>query len=285
MKDTSAAVIEHLSRSATTLCMCVKVTRTDSEVFGFTDHDRSLIVDGVTFTATRGITLSAITTSSGMDVDNVDVDGYLGDVTEDDVRASLWDGAAVNVFEVDWTGGTVGLNRLKRGIIGEITIEDNKLRIEIRGLSQKLQAPIGETCSRFCKADLFDTRCKVVDTEGEWKFSASVVTAFDPQRTITFGALTQAADFFTNGKLECTTGDNDGFTREIKLHTTGSPSGAIIEIFEAFPYDIEAGDEFTVWAGCQKRYEEDCIDKFDNGINFRGFPWLPGPDDSFEGPI
>jgi hypothetical protein len=41
------------------------------------------------------------------------------------------------------------------------------------------------------------------------------------------------------------------------------------------PYDIQVGDTFTVVPGCRKRRTEDCIVKFNNIVNFRGFRGCP----------
>src|SRR5213076_1007453 len=77
---------------------------------------------------------------------------------------------------------------------------------------------------------------------------------------------------------------------------TLSGGSGIFELFEALPSPITAADtpgtpfpppnrgtpapsvpdNFTVYAGCQKRFYEDCIGKFGNALNFRGFPHLPG---------
>ena len=41
---------------------------------------------------------------------------------------------------------------------------------------------------------------------------------------------------------------------------------------------IAIGDAFTAVAGCQKRHDVDCRDKFGNLLNFQGEPHLPGID-------
>lgn len=41
--------------------------------------------------------------------------------------------------------------------------------------------------------------------------------------------------------------------------------------------EIAEGDLFAVTAGCDKRFAT-CVEKFANGINFRGFPHMPGND-------
>jgi uncharacterized phage protein (TIGR02218 family) len=43
------------------------------------------------------------------------------------------------------------------------------------------------------------------------------------------------------------------------------------------PYTIETGDRFTIVAGCDKS-SKTCIEKFNNIINFRGEPDVPGTD-------
>jgi uncharacterized phage protein (TIGR02218 family) len=48
-----------------------------------------------------------------------------------------------------------------------------------------------------------------------------------------------------------------------------------IELWRSMPAPIEAGDTFVVTAGCDKTFAT-CAAKFSNGLNFRGFPHIPG---------
>jgi hypothetical protein len=50
------------------------------------------------------------------------------------------------------------------------------------------------------------------------------------------------------------------------------------------PYPIVTGDACTLYAGCMKRFIEDCKTKFDNTVRFRGFPFVPGDDQIYRGP-
>ena len=43
------------------------------------------------------------------------------------------------------------------------------------------------------------------------------------------------------------------------------------------PEPVAAGDSFTVTAGCDKQFQT-CHDRFNNVVNFRGFPHIPGND-------
>ncbi len=40
---------------------------------------------------------------------------------------------------------------------------------------------------------------------------------------------------------------------------------------------MQAGDAFTIRPGCDKSFAT-CRAKFDNAVNFRGFPHVPGTD-------
>jgi uncharacterized phage protein (TIGR02218 family) len=49
------------------------------------------------------------------------------------------------------------------------------------------------------------------------------------------------------------------------------------ELWQAMPEPVAAGDSFTVTAGCDKQFQT-CHDRFNNVVNFRGFPHIPGND-------
>ena len=50
------ALKAHLAGGATTLARCFAVARRDGTVMGFTDHDRDVVFDGITFRADSGLT-------------------------------------------------------------------------------------------------------------------------------------------------------------------------------------------------------------------------------------
>ena len=55
MREIPDGLAAHLQREATTLCRCWSLTRRDGEVMGFTDHDRPLAFDGISFAAVTGL--------------------------------------------------------------------------------------------------------------------------------------------------------------------------------------------------------------------------------------
>jgi hypothetical protein len=91
VKVVPIALATHTASGSTTLATCWKVTRSDAQVFGFTDHDRDLVVSGVTYRATSGYTRTAVQDGSALGVDNLDLEGVFDDdaITELDLRAGL----------------------------------------------------------------------------------------------------------------------------------------------------------------------------------------------------
>jgi uncharacterized phage protein (TIGR02218 family) len=283
MKTISAGLATHLAGEVTTLATCWKCTLRSGTVVAFTDHDRDLVVDAVTYQTAAGYTRSAISTTAGLDVDNLELEGVLAapSITEADLAAGVWDYAQIQIFLVNWADLTQGTLKLRRGFLGEVSAGRAQFTAELRGLAQVLQQTIGEVYSPACKADLFDARCKLVDTEATWKFSGiAVSTIVAAQRQWTSVGLAQAADFFTAGRVEWQTGLNAGLFMEIKTHA----SGGNITLQEPMPYTVSVGDTYRIWAGCRKRYTEDCGTKFSNQVNYRGFPHLPGNDAILRGP-
>lgn len=78
---------------------------------------------------------------------------------------------------------------------------------------------------------------------------------------------------YETGLIQWVSGANAGLRNVIR--TWDSPTKGIKTYFRA-PHDIEVGDRFIYIRSCQKRFLEDCLGVFGNGINFRGFPHLPG---------
>jgi len=164
MKAVSTALAAHLAGPVTTLATCWRISRTDGVVFRFTDHDQDLAVDGEVYEANAAYSRTAISNDAGMGVDNLDVEGVFDSaaVTEEELRAGLFDRAEVRIFLVNWADPSMGALRLRRGWFGEVVLtEQGVFRTELRGLTQALQQRIGELYSPECRADLGDHRCRV----------------------------------------------------------------------------------------------------------------------------
>ena len=80
--------------------------------------------------------------------------------------------------------------------------------------------------------------------------------------------------WFAGGVLTWESGANAG--RSIEVKDWRREDGRI-EMFLPMGYAIQPGDAFRIHPGCNKHLDT-CIDRFDNVLNFRGEPYVPGQD-------
>ena len=277
MKSISDALAAHLAGGTTTLCNCWKLTRRDGHVMGFTDHDDDLAFDGVTYEAVAGFTASAIESSAGLAVDNLDLAGGLNSerLDEGDLAAGIYDDASVEIWRVNWSA-TDQCVLMRKGNLGEVSRGATGFTAELRGLAHRLNQPVGRLFQYGCDADLGDARCGV-DLGVATMRGEGVVAAIEDNRIVTASGLEGFAEgWFERGRLAFTSGANEGAGCEVKLHAA-SVGGAVIELWQAMAREIAMGDAFVVTAGCDKQFST-CRAKFGNGANFRGFPHMPGND-------
>lgn len=199
MRTLQAELVARIESGAARLCHAWVLRRVDGTEMGFTDHDRDLIVDGVTCRAESGWTAGAADSAVGFSAGSAAVAGGLDDatITEADVEDGLYDGASVTLWRVDWDGGNHGV-RLWTATLARIRRDGVGFSAELDGPLARLGRVVGRTYGRECDAILGDGRCGVD--------------------------------------------------------------------LEAFP-----------GTACDKRWET-CTGTFANGLNFQGFPDIPGDD-------
>lgn len=272
-----SALKAHLATGATTVCRAWAVTRRDGVVLGFTDHDRDLAFEGVSFRAASGLTARALQQGTGLAVDNTEALGALSDagLTEADILAGRYDGAEVRLWQVNWAD--VGQREmLFRGSVGEITRAGGAFRAELRGLTEMLNQPRGRVFQRDCSAVLGDEQCRI-DT-GLPVFSVTV-TVESVERDSVFrlsGTTGYVPHWFEHGRLTMLTGSAAGLTGMVKNDRQG-PDGRIVELWQSLGAVVSPGDACRLQAGCDKKMTT-CQVKFSNLMNFRGFPHIPGED-------
>jgi len=277
MKTLPPGLQSHLSSGATTLCWCWKIVRHDGATQGFTDHDLPVAFDGVTYEASSGFTASEVQSTLGLAVDNLTVMGALnsGTINEDDLAASVYDDASIEIWRVNWVSPDQRV-LMRKGNLGQVSRGKTAFQAEVRGLAHKLNQSVGRAYGYGCDADLGDARCTIDLADPAFNGAGAVASASDNRRFTVTGLDGFADQWFSGGKLVWTSGANAGRAMEIKRHGVVG-SAVSIELWQAMSDAVTAGDGFTVTAGCDKQFST-CKAKFDNAINFRGFPYMPGND-------
>ncbi|MGR3270440.1 DUF2163 domain-containing protein [Thalassococcus profundi] len=268
----------HLRTGLTSVARAWEVTRTDGLRLGFTDHDGDLVFDGLTFRADTGLTAMALQQSTGLSVDNTEAMGGLSSdaIREDDIKAGRFDGATVTAWLVNWQD-VAQRQVLFRGTIGEIRRSGGAFHAELRGLSEALNRPVGRVFQKPCTAVLGDARCGFAVTVPGYTHEAALVET-DGARVLNFGPLSGfEADWFQRGRAEVLSGAAKGLSGTIKRDRVDGTGARVIELWEPLRADLQAGDVVRIVAGCDKRFET-CRLKFNNLLNFQGFPDIPEDD-------
>lgn len=271
MQAISQELKTHLQNEVTCLATCWKIIRRDGVTLGFTDYDKDVQVDGMLYKTSAGMRTTAVTSSADLRVDNLEVEGVLNDaaIAESDILSGRYDYAELQVFLVNYNDIAAGKLMVKTGWLGEITTQAGQFVAELRGLSSHLQTDIGEVYTPTCRAEFGDARCKF--DANSVTFTSSI-SAVQNGQNIVDDSRTEANGYFDFGMLTMNSGLNAGIAREVRRF-----ENRIFHFHEPWPYALAVGDAYSAIAGCDKRFDT-CINRFNNALNFRGEPHVPGTD-------
>mgnify|MGYP001293239724 CR=1 FL=1 len=289
MKTIPAALLTHIGGDQVTTALCWLVEKTTGGYVRGTDHDKNIDVTISTpsaglvglYVAHENISGSDLRTSSDLSVDNMEVesaesaDSPNDGITFAEVHAGALNGARVTVFMCNWKAPDVGQIIIRRGYLGETTFDsDGRLKLEVRGLSQLLSQQIGKIMSDRCDVVRFgDTRCgyDAVAITG-----TGTIDSLTSRRVfvMTVPAPPAWTMFPAGGEVTFTSGENAGFTKEVKGVVYAAPL-LTITLYEEMPGEVVIGDALEFVPGCDRRYTTCKL--YDNLVNFRGFGvFVPG---------
>jgi uncharacterized phage protein (TIGR02218 family) len=271
MKPISPQLLAHYAEPVQTTSICWKAELTDGTIVGATNSQTDIVFDGVTYFSTVGFTHTDVESGSQLAADNLEITGFLASpaITEEDLHTGKWDNAKIDIFEVNRADLSMGARLLRCGTLGAVVGSRGAFNAEFRGLMQALSTNIVRVTTQTCTADLGDARCKVDLAP----FTVTgTLTEVSSNGVFTDSSRTEESDWFTNGKLTMTSGLNVGKSMEVRSST----SAGLITLYLPFYLPIEVGETYSMYAGCRKRLIDDCQGKFNNVVNFRGFPFVPG---------
>lgn len=299
-----AALQTHYNTGSTSMANALLIRRQDGELYGFTSNSVPFTLDlspwdspswpladetAFAFDATQGLVWSDVLVSSGFAVSNANIT-TLNDGTffnPDDIRAGRWRGALWRFFRYRWDvpNPTIenDVETLLRGDFGEITLGDTTITVELRALGQRLQQPVGIVSQRTCRVRLGSQGPSKCNVDLAPFTHALTVTSKVDNGEFACSAATQGEDYFGEGLVTWTSGNNVGLEHKVREFEAG-----VFTLVLPTVLDIQVGDTLTAVAGCRKRHEttlanpggvSDCKTKFNNVLNFQGEPHRPTTDD------
>lgn len=280
----TAAMASHVAGSAHTRARMLRLDMVDGSTVAVTDHDRLLAFDlgdgSADYSPRTGIVASDLALSTGFDADDVEVTGPLVEaateawhVTKTMVEGGRFDDAEARFFEVNWSDLSAGAAKLLKGRVVLAEVIGGRFKLAINSEIARFAQETGRTITGFCDADFGDTRCGFAVVQ-----VAATVTAVTGARQFTISfAGTYADDYFNLGLVRFTSGELDG-CRPVEVFdwASGGAGAGTVALWAELPEAPGIGDTLEISQGCGKTRAA-CL-AFDNVVNFRGFPDVPGSD-------
>lgn len=275
MIDIPPALQAKLDQGATTLCWVWILTRRDGARFGFTDHDQALELEGVSCEPASGFSAGDLRSETGGAPARGAVFGQLdsGVINREDIKSGVWDGAGLVLSRVDWSDPSL-FYRAFTGELGEIRHGEQGFEAEVAGLSARLNRTIGRAFSRLCDAELGDARCGV-DLGRAGRRAEGVVSEQITARALRISAASSLdASALIHGVLSW---PDASWPDQRIVSARNEGVARVIELESAVPEGVTPGQAVRLSVGCDKRFET-CQGRFNNALNFRGCPHMPGND-------
>ncbi|MCE2992766.1 MAG: DUF2163 domain-containing protein [Alphaproteobacteria bacterium] len=263
--NTETAMIQ--SNAVLTLATCWKLKTKNGDILGFTDLDTDLSIDGIKYNARTGFNRSAVESSVGTSVDNLEVEAIIDSdlLSEDDILSGKYDFAEITIFVIDYTNPASEKLMLRTGWIGEISLSSGKFIAEIKGLMNSLNGTLGDLYSPSCRANLGDKKCNIDLTKYEYIGKISTVVSEDAFIDL---SINRHDNYYAGGKVYFIDGPNAD-----KPFQIASQNGNRINLMTTPHFKLEAETKYKMYVGCDKSFDT-CINTFNNAINFRGEPHI-----------
>ena len=269
-RNINPAFLDYLKNNdSLTICYALKVITKDNIIRGYTNNTDAFVYEGILYDASLGLDSSEISQQSDGTVSSATfhciIDGVM--IKTDKIDYGQLDSAQFELFVLNYNDFTMGKIIMQTGFFGVVSYHENSLTVELRSLTQSLNGKFVELCSERCRANLGDNRCRA--NLVRHTVQGAVIGVIKERLSFVID-ITKEDNYFTEGIIKFTTGNNAELQQEIKTHFDDQ-----IILYLPMLYPINIGDQFIAVAGCNKHINT-CREKFNNILNFRGEPHVPG---------
>lgn len=272
MRDISPALQTKLDQGL--YCHWALITRKDGTTHGYTDHEFPLVLEGITYQPSPGMSTLRRVETANSQVDTQELSSVWVEVPDDDLLAGRFDSATLETGLASWEDTSLGRFVVYKGELGEISWTEEGWKAEITSVWKNMQKNYGVQYTASCRHTLYSSSleagkigyCGV--NPATFSSTGSIQSVITPKWKFDVGSTGKPEGYFTNGTITFTSGTSNGLTYHVKNHT-----GNTITLALATAFVIPAGTTFVLRAGCDKTFET-CKNKFNNVINYGGFPHI-----------
>jgi uncharacterized phage protein (TIGR02218 family) len=286
VRSASAPLIAHLNAlragdAKTLVADLYTFTLRSGTILTYTNADVPITWNGYTYLAdsvlVEGLKFKC---AAGLDVDQQQItiaaretDTVAGVPFFQALRSRVFDGCEImreRAFLTAWNAAPAGAVLLFKGRIGtidkigrteaEITVNSDLVLLD-------LEMP-RNIYTANCQHVLYDSGC----TLAKESFGANGTVDSGSTRSVI--VWSGGAAIYSQGTVTFLTGANAGVRVNVKQGYASAGGG--LNLSYPLPNLPAVGDTFRVYQGCDHT-KATCLAKFDNLLNFRGFPYIPPP--------
>ena len=282
MKTATTALKDLLITGNFVRCDLYTFTLASGAVYRYTNADRLMSWGGNSYTIGIKIDDEGVSIKCGLSYDAVTI--TMGANPTDTIggvnffaliRSNGLDGAKISIDRLylpDWSSAPTGIINRFTGRFSSIKeLTRAGATIEAAPWTELLNVNMPSEVYQPSCYQLFDARCGL----NRASFAISGTIGIGSTKTQLVTGLSQAADWFTLGKIVFTSGANNGVSATIKTHAAGGG----LTLVTPLPSAPANGDTFTAYPGCDLK-QSTCKNKFNNLSRFSGKPYIPVPETS-----
>lgn len=272
-----AAVTTEIAKGALQPIILISMTLTNATVLRYALFPADIEYDSNTYTGIGG-ELGGISESSSMEIGEVKVtlnninrvfSAYVCALNPTELR-----GATIEIFRVyaGLLSDATAFEPMWEGTLDEWSIDGKQFTMVIKDWIATLWEEIpARMCYRACPWLFGGTYCTLTASAtpgaGNYKqVTAQVADAGGSTTTLIDAARTEADNYWNNGQVTFTSGDNNGLSRVVKDFDNAT---ATVTFEMPFPYEVAENDQYTIRQGCDHT-PNTCNDRFTNMANYGG---------------
>ena len=209
---------------------CWKITRTDGVEYRYTSHDRDVTLRGQTYSPCDGLETSAMQVNAEIgSTSGFDISGIItaAKITEIDLWAGIFDGAAVEVWRTSWASDRTYEKLIAAGDLAKLEFGDQGFKYEVVTAAERLQQrPLLQAVTPSCRFKLYDNRCGVNPASFTQTGAATGVYGTNlltqvTRRQFLDSSRAEADDYWQLGRLAWTGGNNSGQAHDVRAFASG----------------------------------------------------------------
>lgn len=281
MRSASTALKNAAASTVTTLGWLCGIAPVGGSPIYLNNFGKDVTVGGHLYLGKPGFDIGSIRVTDGRDPPSVEINLPIDDGTPvlfDDAARRKLDQARIRLYIVDYTT----LEYVEIGFqwyVGQVVaLDSRRATLDVRAAERAQRELMLKVFKPGCQWDLGDTGCSV-NVAGSWQDSVAVAAYTDAFTFTISGARGGATDdFFANGAIKFTSGENEGFSYAVRRWVQSTNT---VKLWEPLRAPVAASDTALIHAGCDKSVEATGCARFANIARRFAFDHLPTGDLTF----